>query len=385
MVIDHHHHEVSSFAGVLDSAHSGPDLLTPPLVSIPIRNNNNLQYYSEIAVGSSGQKFNVIPDTGSDRLWVPSTECVSSVCKAHQRFDASHSASFAPESVNLDMKYGTGSVQAKSGIDSVSLGGPNGIKIDKYPISVATSMTRRPFNSLEKIDGIFGISQKSRFTNDSPNFSFYLSNDTRKAGTLSLRGIDANHIDKEAPVHFHPTTKPGTWNVELVDIKVGDQRLGICGGSKCHALIDTGSSLITGPPRDFDKLIAAGVSKNCTVGPHSEGPVVTLIFRDQTGGEVEYPLTQKEYSINFQDDHKECKLGFGPLDMGKKQWVIGDTFLRRYVSVFDNTSHRIGLVRSHHDNEEIGVLTSAIGGHLLLPAEKLRRARINVVGSEFLF
>lgn len=122
MVIDHHHHEVSSFAGVLDSAHSGPDLLTPPLVSIPIRNNNNLQYYSEIAVGSSGQKFNVIPDTGSDRLWVPSTECVSSVCKAHQRFDASHSASFAPESVNLDMKYGTGSVQAKSGIDSVSLG-----------------------------------------------------------------------------------------------------------------------------------------------------------------------------------------------------------------------------------------------------------------------
>lgn len=383
-IFDAHHksvdfHSTSSFAGIGD------------LPSVPIMNNNNLQYYSEIEIGGAagaathpGQKFNVILDTGSDKLWVPSTHCTSAVCKAHHRFDASLSETFKPSNDSVRMSYGTGSVQARTGHDHVKLGNE---KVESYPIALSVSQTQRPFSSLSKIDGIFGIGHGTKFTQDKPLYSFYLSNDTAKPGNMTIGGMDVKHVDETAPLHTHPVTDPNSWSIDLVDMKVGNQRLGLCPDGACKALIDTGSSLITGPPSDFSKLIAAGVHKTCDGYGHSPSPTVTLIFKDASGREVEYPLTSKEYSIDFQDDHKECKLGFGPLNMGNKKWVIGDTFLRRYVSAFDKNNHQISFVRSRHDNEDIGVLTREFHHETLLAAISVTRRRQNVreIGCEFLF
>jgi hypothetical protein len=372
-------HSTTSFAGMDDFR------------SVPILNNNNLQYYSEIEVGGAagasthtGQKFNVILDTGSDKLWVPSTHCTSAVCKAHHRFDASLSETFKPSHDSIRLSYGTGSVHARTGHDHVKLGNEN---VESYPIALAESQTQRPFSSLSKIDGIFGIGHGTKFTQDKPLYSFYLSNDTAKPGNMTIGGMDIKHVDESAQMHTHPVTDPNSWSIDLVDIKVGDERIGLCPDGACKALIDTGSSLITGPPSDFSKLITAGVHKTCNGYGHSPSPPVTLIFKDANGAEVEYPLTSKEYSIDFQDDHKECKLGFGPLNMGNQKWVIGDTFLRRYVSVFDKNNHQISFVRSQHDNENIGVLTREFPPAVFLPAVGVtsRRKNIIAIGCEFLF
>ena len=50
----------------------------------------NAQYFGEIAVGSEGQTFEVIFDTGSSNLWIPSAECAKS-CKGKPKYD--HDAS----------------------------------------------------------------------------------------------------------------------------------------------------------------------------------------------------------------------------------------------------------------------------------------------------
>ena len=356
------------------------------ILTVPIKNNNNLQYYSEIEIGNGDpQPFNVIMDTGSDKLWVPSTHCSSHVCKSHHRFDEARSDTFRPLDHQIHLSYGTGSVHAKLGTDHVKLG--DKVISPSYPVALSVKETAKPFSALDKIDGIFGLGKQTQFSTSKPLFSFYLSNDTSKNGTLTVGGLDAKHIDENSPMITHPVSDPNSWTIDLVDIKVGDHRSGLCPDGPCKALIDTGSSLITGPARDIDKLFRAGVHETCETYGHGPSPTVSLIFKNADGNEVEYPLTSKEYSIDFQDDHKECKVGFGPLDIGHRKWVIGDSFLRRYVSVFDGKNHQISFIRSKHDDEGVGVVTrEVIPPDFLYSMECVfRRSRARDVGNSFLF
>lgn len=68
---------------------------------------------------------------------------------------------------------------------------------------------------------------------------------------------------------------------------------------------------------------------------------------DQTGGrEVEYTLTQKEYQMDFGGI---CNVGFFPLDIpvpSGPAWILGDTFLSKYVSIYDRDNDVVGLAKA---------------------------------------
>ena len=42
------------------------------------------------------------------------------------------------------------------------------------------------------------------------------------------------------------------------------------------------------------------------------------------------------------------------MDIPGKKWILGNTFLRRYYSIYDDDNKRIGLVRSLHAGEVNG-------------------------------
>jgi hypothetical protein len=75
------------------SSSSSPRLRGPGSGSIPISEFEDAQFYGPITMGTPGQSFAVIFDTGSSNLWVPAENCSVS-CGLHKRFDSTKSSTF---------------------------------------------------------------------------------------------------------------------------------------------------------------------------------------------------------------------------------------------------------------------------------------------------
>ena len=93
----------------------------------PMTNTYNAQYNSGIQIGSQSQTLQVIPDSGSFALVIPSTLCETSACNSHTRFAYKDSDTFNPNPIDMSkttpLAYGQGTVEAVIGYDDVSVGG----------------------------------------------------------------------------------------------------------------------------------------------------------------------------------------------------------------------------------------------------------------------
>ncbi|KAK9508301.1 hypothetical protein O3M35_007995 [Rhynocoris fuscipes] len=315
-----------------------------------LRNRLNAQYFGEIAIGTPPQVFSVVFDTGSSELWVPSVKCLSNSCAKHRRFDAQYSTTYKPTGKSVFIEYGTGSIYGKIATDTLSIGS---MEVKEQHFIEALSQSRDPF-LLTEMDGIMGLALSGEIENSTtpvgsmmqqsilaePVFSFYLNRDTSDSfgGELIFGGMNTKLFAIEK-LHSIPLDNGVYWNVHMESISSSRSILGKNWCDRgCNALIDTGTSLIIGPPDDIKSIfrtIGAHYNQglgfvNCT----NIDVLPTITFK--IGGK-EYSLSGNDYIDKVTDKGKEyCIVGFAT-DPGipSSFWILGDTFLGNFYSIFN--------------------------------------------------
>ncbi|XP_042639179.1 napsin-A [Orycteropus afer afer] len=335
--------------------------------SVLLSNYMNVQYFGEIGLGTPPQNFSVLFDTGSSNLWVPSARChlFSLPCWFHHRFNPKASSSFRPNGTRFAIQYGTGRLSGILSEDKLTIGNLKGASVVFGEALWEPSLVF----TFAHFDGILGLAFPilakegvrppldvlvDRGLLDKPVFSFYLNRDPEGAdgGELVLGGSDPAHYIP--PLTFVPVTVAAFWQIHVERVKVGTA-LNLC-AQGCAAILDTGTSLITGPSEEIQALNSAIGGTTLLTGQYlincSKIPTLPPVSF-QLGG-VWFNLTGQDYVLQIaRFGIHFCLSGFQALDIRSPEgpfWILGDVFLGSYVAVFDRGNSRggarVGLARA---------------------------------------
>jgi phytepsin len=267
-------------------------------VPVDITNYADAQYYGKIQIGTPPQDFTVVFDTGSSNLWVPSASCsyLDIACWFHNRYDSSKSKTYVANGKDFEIQYGSGSLSGFLSQDTVTIGG---LKVQKQIFAEAVNEPGLTF-LVAQFDGIMGLAFQSISVDGVPPvwynlvnqhlvqqqvFSFWLNRDESKktGGELMLGGIDTTHYT--GPITYVPLSNETYWEFQLGDILVGGKSTGYC-AKGCHAIADTGTSLIAGPSdmvKELNKRIGAigVISDECEmIVDQYEQEIINAIVND---------------------------------------------------------------------------------------------------------
>lgn len=330
-------------------------------------NTQDFEYYGKVSLGSPPQDFTVVYDTGSSNLWVPSSNCTdykaSPACANHAKYNHSASSTYTPDNRTLFIPYGSGIVYGKLARDVTHVAGyaiPNQVFGEMTVVNGNGSFAEAPF------DGILGLAYPI-IAMPIPNgpapvfdnlmaagvlpkhqFFTYLSSTPGDAeSVLVFGGVDESKVTGPFTSVAFDALQPllGYWAVTLQAVNVDGKDTGAC--KDCIGVIDTGTSVIAGPPKVFDPIIAKlNVAPDCS----NVDSLPTISF---TMAGVDFPLTPQQYVVRLPSQEAggatQCILGMMAFDAGEGLfpiWILGDTFLRAYGTIFDRAANTVSFAKA---------------------------------------
>ena len=214
---------------------------------IPVKDYMNTQYFIDIELGSDGQKFTVVPDTGSSNLWVYSKHCWSVACFTHSTYNSKKSTTYEKDGQTFDITYGSGSVKGFVSKDVAKVG----------DISATMSFgeiqhVKGSTFLVSQMDGILGLAYDQISVDKLPtfmsstdlsekSFAFYLK-DKSEESYMTIPGIDDSLAQEE--IATHNVIEQSYWNVNFTKLNGPNGDVDVTG---FKAAIDSGTSLIMGP------------------------------------------------------------------------------------------------------------------------------------------
>jgi saccharopepsin len=316
----------------------------------------NAQYFSEIQIGTPPQTFKVVLDTGSSNLWVPSQQCSSIACFLHSKYDSSSSSTYEKNGTEFEIRYGSGSLSGFVSRDTLQIGD---LEVKGQDFAEATNEPGLAF-AFGRFDGILGLGYDTISVNkmvppfynminqksvDEPVFAFYLG-DANKEGDDSeatFGGIDKSHYTGE--LIKIPLRRKAYWEVDLDSIALGDN---VAELENTGVILDTGTSLIALPSTMaelLNKEIGATKSWNgqYTVDCATRDSLPDLTF---TLAGHPFKIGPYDYVLEVQGSCISSFMGMDfPEPVGPLA-ILGDSFLRRWYSVYDVGNNAVGLAKA---------------------------------------
>lgn len=328
-----------------------------------LSNYNNMVYYGIIYIGTPPAPFEVLFDTGSSNLWVPSSSCQSTACLTHNTYDPTLSTTYQLIGDNITIQYGTGGFDGYLVEDTVIV---TNLTITNQIFALAITELDSHFNDVA-FDGIFGMGYQSLATDnveppfykmyaqgliDNYVFSFYLARDgtSNEGGELIFGGSDPSLYS--GSLNYVPISTEDYWQFTMTSATFDG--ITIC--TNCQAIADSGTSLIMAPvdayTTIFDRLnINSDGQIDCAEVDML--PVLKLYI----GGAI-LGVPPSAYVIQSPG---YCIVGIQTME--SQFWILGDIFLGQYYSEFDMGQNRIGFASvtgQYYTNQANSALLSFI-------------------------
>ncbi|GFO41564.1 cathepsin d [Plakobranchus ocellatus] len=346
---------IESFRRVLDDPQLTPPNSTAPEVKLRFL---KAEYNAYITIGTPGQVFNVIFDTGSADLWVPSVKCDEDniACQTHNQYNASASKTYEAVGDPFRVNYPYGGVKGHLSRDTVTVAG---IPIKDHVF--AEVLEQSDVFQDTSADGILGMGFAHLSVDRKPTvfdkmveqnlvpapvFSFYFQSyredKDESESVLTLGGTNPDHY---------------TGNFTFVDLTRVRMSNGFGTFCKqgCPAIVDSGNTLIIGPfteTGDLNRRLG-GIRVLGIPGMYrfhcsrlNRMPDLEFIING-----TPLTLTSKEYTMEVDGTCLSAILGRRFGYRKPRYWILGTFFMRTYYTQFDRENFRIGFAKANHSSK----------------------------------
>ena len=324
---------------------------------VALKNYQNSQYIGIIEIGNPPQSLPVIFDTGSGNLLLTSSKCKSYTCSLHKSYDSDQSDTFNSIGDEIEVYFGTGSIKGKISEDEFNLGN---IIIPNQIFGEIIEENGSVFSTSD-FSGILGLGYPDLASYDNvPVFdsiinnklldkniiSFYYSYNEDEDGEIGLGYINKDKY--KGKLRYYDVIDKYYWTIKLDDILINGKSLNLCDKELgCKVVLDTGTTLITGPSRDL-KILLDNIPVSNECDGYKNAPKISFVMN----GDV-YDMEPDEYIIKSKDEKGEnnCRALVMSLDVEPPHgplWILGDVFMQKYYTVFDRDNDRVGIALAKH-------------------------------------
>ncbi|KAJ7623249.1 aspartic peptidase A1 [Roridomyces roridus] len=323
-------------------------------------------YYGSIAIGSPPVAFDVILDTGSSDLWLAGDDC-SFGCDGVATFNPSASSSFSNKSTPFEITYGSGEALGALATETVQMAG---FSVANQGFAVCNAVSSGLLTA--PVSGLLGLAWQSIASSgatplwqtlaqggswDSPVMAFQMTRflnqsktqDQEVGGSFSMGFTNTSLYTGDIEFTNMPTSTPSYWILAISAITVQGNSVTVPSGSDSYAAIDTGTTLVGGPPDQIAAVYAQIPNSRAGTGnfegyylyPCNTDVVVTMSF-----GGRSWAISSADFQLQ-QVSQSTCVGSFFELTTGGSapSWIVGDTFLKNVYSVFRFNPPSVGFAQ----------------------------------------